>query len=264
MATTDEALGAGSSFNFTPLDAGFPSLQTSAAKDSLAKWNLDAFTHAKAFRFDHPFDPAQADAFLLDFFASPAVQEAAPVCTAPKPDAWGSLGALGPGGVKYARLPTTVLRLDFFDRLTAEGIVRAGDISKCLDVQCGEVLISDRLRKLFLDESSEEWGIYSEAERNELIFHVLRRLAVGGGMNQYDDAIEPYLSLTKSLYKDLVTVNKTAAGALQVHASPASSRTTCRAYTYTRAFARHHVPTPSSVIASLLPPLTYPVLPRAR
>jgi hypothetical protein len=45
---------------------------------------------------------------------------------------------------------------------------------------------------------------------------VLQRLAVGGGMNQYDDAIEPYLSLTRALYKDLVTVNKSAGGALQV------------------------------------------------
>ena len=59
-----------------------------------------------------------------------------------------------------------------------------GDIAKCLDVQCGEVLVSDRLRKLLLDEEDEEWELFSEAERRELIFHVLRRLAVGGGLNQ--------------------------------------------------------------------------------
>ena len=34
-------------------------------------------------------------------------------------------------------------------------------------------------------QASEEWEVFSEAERNELIFHVMRRLAVGGGMNQY-------------------------------------------------------------------------------
>jgi len=33
---------------------------------------------------------------------------------------------------------------------------------------------------------------------------------------QYDDSIEPYLRLTKALYKDLVTVNKSAGGALQI------------------------------------------------
>lgn len=44
----------------------------------------------------------------------------------------------------------------------------------------------------------------------------MRRLAVGGGMNQWDDAFLPYLSLTKALYKDMVTVNKAPTGKLQV------------------------------------------------
>jgi len=33
---------------------------------------------------------------------------------------------------------------------------------------------------------------------------------------QYSDEMTPYLNLTKALYKDLVTVQKTSAGALQV------------------------------------------------
>ena len=144
------------------------------------------------------------------------MQEAAPVRTAPGPHGWSALGSIAPGAVKHRKLATTVLRLDFFDRLKDAEIVRSGDISKCFDVQCGEVLVSDRLRKLFLDESAEEWDLFSAAERSELIFHVLQRLAVGGGMNQYDDEIEPYLSLTRGLYKDLVSVSKTPAGALQV------------------------------------------------
>ena len=78
------------------------------------------------------------------------------------------------------------------------------------------VLVSDKLRLLLLDESAEEWEIFSEAERRELIFHVLKVLAVGGGMNQYDDSIEMYLQLTKAIYKDLVTVNKGVGGTLQV------------------------------------------------
>ena len=81
---------------------------------------------------------------------------------------------------------------------------------------CGDILVSDRLRKLMLDESSEEWELYSEAERKELIFHVMKRLAIGGGMNQYDNKMQPYLDLTKKLYKDLVTVSKAPNGALQV------------------------------------------------
>jgi hypothetical protein len=44
----------------------------------------------------------------------------------------------------------------------------------------------------------------------------MRRLAVGGGLNQYDDTIEPYLELCKGVYKDLVAVHKVASGAVQV------------------------------------------------
>lgn len=89
---------------------------------------------AKTFRFDQHYSPEQADAFLLDFFASPAVQAAAPVCVGTG-GSWGALGALQPGAVKHARLPTTVLRMDFFQRLDEAGIIRSGDIAKCLDVQ---------------------------------------------------------------------------------------------------------------------------------
>jgi len=213
--------GAGSSFTFTPLPKSFPSLQTTEARDALRKWNLEPYMQAKAFRFDQPFAPERADAFLLDFFGSAAVQAEAPVCTGPGTKAfdgatWSALGEVKPGTIRYARLLTTVLRLDFFDRLREHEIVRGGEICKCLDVQCGEVLASDRLRKLLLDEASDEWTLYSDAERAELIFHVLRRLAIGGGMNQYDDLLEPYTSLTRMLYKDLVSVHKTAGGALQV------------------------------------------------
>jgi len=222
--------GSGSAYKFTPIDGGkqsFPTLQTEEAKEALLRWNLKPFMQAKAFRFDQAYVPERVDAFMRDFFASPEVQAAAPVCTGPGQHTtyhtgeFGPLGDVPTGSVKCRRLPTTVLRLDFFDRLKDEGIVRhygdnQTDIAKCLDVMCNGILVSDRLRKMLLDESSDEWCVYTEAERAELIFHVMKRLAVGGGMNQWDDSMDLYLSLTKQLYKDLVTVSKTAAGSLQV------------------------------------------------
>ena len=215
--TSDTATGADAtgSFSFTPLPTSMPSLSASEAQESLQKWNLAPFMKTAAFRFDQPFTPEQSDAFLLDLFSAPAVQEAAPVCVAP--GQWGVLGNVAStSSVKYSKLKTTILRLDFFDRLKEAGIVRLGDIAKCLDVQAGDILVSDRLRKLLLCEDEEEWDVFSAEERKELIFHVLKILAVGGGMNQYDDSIEPYLKLTKSVYKDLVTVNKSSGGASQV------------------------------------------------
>ena len=215
--------GSGSAYTFTPIEgkASFPSMQASECKDPLLRWNLWPFQQAKAFRFDQAFAPEQADAFLRDFFSSPAVQAAAPVCIGPGNSLIDQVASFGPMGdvtepVKYHRLPTTVLRLDFFDRLKDEGLVRAGDIAGCFDVPCGDILVSDRLRKMLLDDGSEEWELYSGAERKELIFHVMKRLAIGGGMNQYDNKIQPYLDVTKKLYKDLVTVSKAPNGALQV------------------------------------------------
>ena len=216
--------GSGSAYNFTVINdpkASFPSVRDQDNRDALLRWNLLPFMQAKCFRFDQAFAPEHADAFLRDFFSSPMVQEAAPVCTGPGSHTIDHVGQFGPLGdvtepIKYHRLPTTVLRLDFFDRVKDEGLVRAGDIAGCFDVPCGDILVSDRLRKMILDESSEEWELYSEQERNELIFHVMKRLAVGGGMNQYDNQFQPYLDITKKLYKDLVTVSKSAAGALQV------------------------------------------------
>jgi len=176
------AEGSGTAYNFTAIEGkhSFPCLQTDEAKDALLRWNLGPFMQAKAFRFDQAFAPEQADAFMRDFFASTEVQAAVPVCTGPGQHTTYHRGEFGPLGdveaVKFHRLPTTVLRLDFFDRLKDEGIVKHyGDnqtsVAKCLDVMCGDILVSDRLRKLLLDEEDEEWELFSELERSELIFH---------------------------------------------------------------------------------------------
>lgn len=134
------------------------------------------------FRFDQRFDEEQIDVFLADFFGDATVQRQMPVSTAP--DSWAPLGAVKQGAVRHTPLCTTVLRLDFFDRLNDAKIVRNGSIGKCLDQPFGDILISNRLQKLLLDEESEEWELFSAAERSELIFHVMRRLHIGGGMCQ--------------------------------------------------------------------------------
>lgn len=199
-----EAADAGSSFTFHAIDKAFGSLQAPPLKDSLRKWNLEPTMVAKAFRFDQAFKPEQLDAFLLDFFNDPSVQEHAPAAL--PGGAWTQLGKVS--AVRKERLASTLLRLDLFDRLEKADIVRKGHISGCLDTPCGDILVSDRLRLALLDEAGEDWSIFSPTERSELLFHVMRRLAVGGGMNQYDDVIEPYLTATKNLYKDLVGVSK--------------------------------------------------------
>mmetsp|Transcript_5679 Transcript_5679/g.12356 ORF Transcript_5679/g.12356 Transcript_5679/m.12356 type:complete len:259 (-) Transcript_5679:155-931(-) len=199
-------------FSFHPLHP-LASLHTSRAKELLNKWNLDVHGRSYVFRFDQHFTQGQSQAFLNDFFNDPQVQESLPVCKG-RGD-WGPLGKVG--AIQVERLRTSELRLDFFDRLESCGVARNGSIAKCFDVQCGEVLASDKLRLMLLDESAEEWEVFSASERKELLFHLLRRFAVGGGLNQYEEVMAPYLEMCKAVYKELLAVQKDpASGQLQV------------------------------------------------
>lgn len=213
----DASASVETTFTFHVLPGSLKSLKEKKAQELLSKWNLDVHMQAHSFRYDQHFTPPQLEAFLHDFFNDPTVQSTAPVCTGRQAGSWGPMGSVS--SIKKERMSTSVVRLDFFDRLESEeiGIVRAGCIAKCLDVPCGEMVIaSDKLRVMLLDEASEEWDVFSAQERRELIFHILARLAIGGGLNQYEDQIEPYLTMTKALYKDLVAVQKDGAGQLHV------------------------------------------------
>ena len=84
------------------------------------------------------------------------------------------------------------------------------------------------LREFLLNEDSENASVYAESERKELIFQIFRIFVVGGSLCQPDPTIERcvistqplpfsstlqlliiysrYLDITKSFYKELVTV----------------------------------------------------------
>ena len=75
--------------------------------------------------------------------------------------------------------------MDFFDRLMTNQVVReSGNIRKCFDEVCGDFIISDELRKLLLLEDSDNYCIYSDEEREEFLFRMLKHLALGGPVNQ--------------------------------------------------------------------------------
>lgn len=61
---------------------------------------------------------------------------------------------------------------------------------------------------MLLDEESEEYNLYSREERNEFVFRIFQMLVLGGILCQFEDALEPYLDVTKSIYKDLVRLLK--------------------------------------------------------
>ena len=106
-------------------------------------------------------------------------------------------------------LATQALTLDFLEQpLRSAGIVRStpeGDIVKCMDEYTDDhIIVSDELRKCLLMPECETWDTFGAEERQEFLFHILRALALGGALCQYEDQLQPYLEVAKKMYKSLV------------------------------------------------------------
>ena len=51
---------------------------------------------------------------------------------------------------------------------------------------------------------------YSDDEKQEFMYCIMKAIAIGGPLCQYDDRWDDYLKATKATYKDLLTVYKDA------------------------------------------------------
>ena len=60
---------------------------------------------------------------------------------------------------------------------------------------------------MLLNPESENIDLFSNEEKDEFLFRLFKHLVVGGILCQYEDNLEPYLEITKILYKDLVGVS---------------------------------------------------------
>ena len=58
-------------------------------------------------------------------------------------------------------------------------------------------------------EESESYEIFSESDRDELLFKLFTHLCLGGAVCQYEDDIQPYIDTAKNIYKDLVRWDNT-------------------------------------------------------
>lgn len=81
-------------------------------------------------------------------------------------------------------------------------------IKKAQGMPVDDIEIVDQLREVLVCEDSEHYGIYSAAERSELLFILFQLMAIGGSLNQYEDFLGPYRDATRELYKVLVSVRK--------------------------------------------------------
>ena len=126
-----------------------------------------------------------------------------------------------------------------------EPVVRAGTglIGKCFDVSVGGFLASDLLRVFAVQNLAylarradadgagagpggvEDAGPLepSLGERREFLFRLFCHLVVGGAVNQYEDAMEPYVRAAADLYRSLMRVQRRAPGAADRAAAAESS-----------------------------------------
>lgn len=155
----------------------------------------------RRFRFDQAFHLVNADNFLKNLFSSDVVTK--------------SIAPLqiidGCQDVDFKQMTCTVVNMNYFDFLEKMGIVNNynGEVQGCMDEYLDEMTLSDKLRTGLLWEEDENFETLQEDKyQNEFIFKLFSWLAIGGGCCQHDVAMETYLTATRDLYKDLITVAK--------------------------------------------------------
>jgi len=173
----------------------------------LIKWGMRGKIKANMYIFDQPFHEYNVRKFILDFFKDPNVLSTLKMFT--KSGEWQLLGQ-SVHDVRIEELNTNILSLEFFDRLYDNKIVRenGGAIKKCIEEYKDEFIISDELRKVLIMDEFESYDMFSDNDRKEFIFHLFKHFCLGGQVCQYEDEVQPYLDVTKSVYKELVSVQK--------------------------------------------------------
>ncbi|KAM0731004.1 Cilia and flagella-associated protein 300 [Formica fusca] len=195
-------------FTFVPLkEKTYIRINDRNSQEYLCKWGLKGNFVIQNFSFNEQFQQYHkyqlADAFFKD-------DSVAKVLLSKQGNAWVKQG-IQASSVEIKQVPCSVLCMSFFNKLKDpdNGIIRgSGTICKRYDMQIEEFLVSDNLHGMLLDEESEEYNLYSREERNEFVFRIFQMLVLGGILCQFEDALEPYLDVTKSIYKDLVRVQK--------------------------------------------------------
>ncbi|XP_049634312.1 cilia- and flagella-associated protein 300 [Suncus etruscus] len=196
----------GYSFRFLP-QKPFPALGGAQTAARLRQWSMLGRVRAQAFGFDQAFQAHRAHDFLTAFFKDPNVIPNLKLLSESSSD-WVTLGT-EVKKIEAINVPCTQISMAFFNRLYAENIVREnGHIVKCLDSFCDPFLVSDELRKVLLEEDSEKYEVFSQADREEFLFRLFKHLCLGGALCQYEDMLKPYLETTRLIYKDLLSVRK--------------------------------------------------------
>ncbi|CAF0704526.1 unnamed protein product [Brachionus calyciflorus] len=191
---------------FRFIEKEFDTITGKTNKESLVKWGMRGKLKTFMFTFDKQFHMGSRDSFILDFFQDDNVFSKIKKMT--PTGNWINMESK-PNKVKVEDVDCTLLSVDIFDKLYEKNIVREnGSIKKCLDDYYEDILIADELRKLLLLEESDNYEIFSDKERNEFLFKLFKHFCLGGQVCQFEDNVQPYIEVARSVYKDLISVQK--------------------------------------------------------
>ncbi|XP_037788185.1 cilia- and flagella-associated protein 300-like [Penaeus monodon] len=165
----------------------------------LRKWSVLGRLTCHAYAFNQEFQAYNLKQFVESFVKSPAVASTLEV--------WRGQyrGPLGNGAQveSVAEVPCSLTSMAVFRKVFEAGIVMEdGDIKKCPDEYHEDLVLDDLLKKVLVDTREE---VFSREDRRQLLFRLFRLLALGGECCQFEDNIYNYLSVTRTLYRDLVS-----------------------------------------------------------
>ena len=173
---------------------------------TLEKWGLSQNMELVKFRFNTSFELKDLQRFLKDLFNDPIVKKNFPPLTLViLQDEQKEIE-----NFKYKVLHTQATNMDLFDPIYENDLVTldTGYIHQDYDQIVEDITVSDKLRQSLIVEDSEPYSVFSQDQRDEFLFHIFKRIVIGGSLCQYEERIEPYLEMTKDFYKDIVSAAK--------------------------------------------------------
>ncbi|XP_014244163.1 uncharacterized protein C11orf70 homolog [Cimex lectularius] len=185
-------------------------LENKHNQELLMKWSLKGHMKVNYFNFNEPFHIYDMQDFVDSFFASPSVISVIQAVDY-NTNSWVNLG-IPASKTQFESVPCNVTSMDFFKRLEENNkLVLSGRLIPCLEETVDDFegfYISNTLQAMVLDKHDASKDLYKQSERNQFIFQLFKHLVLGGKWCQYEDTLSPYLEVTKSLYKDLVSVER--------------------------------------------------------
>ncbi|KAL3666095.1 hypothetical protein V7S43_008886 [Phytophthora oleae] len=187
-----------------------PVLKDYEIRQKLLQWNLSDTLQLQRFLV-HRRLPSEADeALLTEFFQGETAHRILHLPDFKEPE-----HSSGASSLQFERLHVSVTSMAFFEKLESAGIVaRDGSIRGCIDQDFDGCTAGDLLTEMLANPNSDNCDVFSDEDRREFIFQLFSALVIGGGaLRQADSRVEAYESVTRALYRALVSVKKSLADA---------------------------------------------------